>query len=104
MADYRTFQVKLNTEKDASRIAWLERQTNITEAIRVLIDNATIGNAPGVPASGAVDLDLGAIRCVFEAVLDERLAGLALADGRNEGDGGEYQEDIELASKLDAMF
>lgn len=92
MAKYRTFQVRLNTEKEARRIAWLEAQESITDAIRALIDQAVEG------AGSEVDLD--AIREMFEMVLDDKLAGLAVATA-----GGEsFKEDEELAAKLDAMF
>jgi len=97
------FKMRLGTD-DQDIAEWLDAQENKTQAVKDAI-RAAMDSASSIPASGAVDLDLGAIRCVFEAVLDERLAGLSLATGRNEGgSGGEFQEDRELASKLDAMF
>lgn len=89
--------VRLNEETDKDIIGWLDAQECKTAAVKAAI-RAAMGGGHSEPAS--VDLDLGAIRCVFEAVLDERLAGLTVATGGNNGG----QEDKELAAKLDAMF
>ena len=93
MAQYRTFQVKLNTDKDAARIAWLEQQGSITQAIRDLVDEA-MADAPEITAA----FDLGAIRAIMETVLDERLAGNLLPIA------GQQAHDPELDAKLDGMF
>lgn len=97
MATYRTFQIKLNAEKEAARIEWLEGQESYTDAIRVLIDQAIGGNAP---LAGGPVMDLAAIRAVIDAALDQHLAGVSLASGNVEAQG----EDQELVAKLDALF
>ena len=97
MASYRTFMIKLNSEKDAARIAWLESQANYTDTIRTLIDQAVKGDAA---RDDPAVVDLGAIRAVFETVLEEKLSGLTVGNVGQLPQG----EDAEAAAKLDAMF
>lgn len=93
--DYRV-HVRLDRETDADIIAWLDSQRNRSEAVRKALRAAI---AP-------TGLDLGALRGVVEAALDEKLANLALVNGN----GAEtapvdpLAEDPELAAALDNMF
>ena len=87
-------QVRLSEKKDADIIAWLEGQTNKSGAVRDTLRAAIVPSPT---------LDIGAIRAVVEAALDERLSGLALVNGDcsvSEPEG----EDPELAAALDGMF
>jgi len=84
--------VRLNGTRDQDIIAWLDAQENKTYAVKAAI-RAAIEDKPAA-------IDLSAIRTVFEAVLDERLTGLALTKSA----GPPHGEDPELAGRLDAMF
>ena len=64
-------QVRLNGERDADIIAWLNAQKNKSDAVRDVLRQAI---APSQPHSDMPALDLGAIRQVVEAALDERFA------------------------------
>jgi len=100
MASYRVFQLKLNAQKEAARIAWLESQDSYTDAIRALIDEAMAGPAPDqCPSPSAIDLF--DIRKVVEAAIESKLAGLAIASVTVDQD---RDEDPELAAALDDLF
>lgn len=96
------FQMRLHQEHDADVIAWLEAQPDKTEAVKALIQSAQGNNVAG-PQLGqyasSSPIDLVAIRQVFEAVLDEKLANLG-APAVKESSGG----DPELERKIDQMF
>ena len=95
-------QVRLNGERDADIIAWLNAQDSKSDAVRDALRQAI---APSRPHSDMPALDLGAIRQVVEAALDERLAGLALASGSTRQDTDEPAgENAELAARLDDMM
>lgn len=92
---YKVYTIKLNVHKDAARIAWLDSQKNRTDAIRALVDGATTTEREQTAA-----VDLCAIRAVFEAVIDEKLAGLSLAGQPENTTTGENPE---LAARLDGL-
>lgn len=114
MADYLIVQLRVNREKEPDVVPWLEGQENKTQAILDLI-RAHIGGQPASegPASPAAALDLGAVRAVFDdaldahaghlrkvldALLDQKLADLAL-DAHEPGTA-----DPAMDAKIDAMF
>lgn len=88
--------IRLSDENDQDIIAYLNAQDNKTAAVKRAI-RTMIGDSAGEEPAA---VDLGAIRAVFEAVLDERLAGLTLSTGGQ----SRQEEDAEAAAKLDAMF
>lgn len=67
--------IKTVSLHDPKHIDWWEAQENVSRAIRGLIE-AHI-NRENQPAGHGVNL--GELRQVFEAVLDEKLAGVALS-------------------------
>lgn len=69
----KTISFWLDKEKDKDIIGWLAEQRNQSQAIRDVLRAAIIPSPT---------LDLGAIRAIMEAVLDERLTGLSLNTGR----------------------
>ena len=88
--------MRLHDERDKDIVAWLDTQKDKTAAIKAAIRVAIgIGSSQKPTA-----VDLGAIRSVFETVLDERLSGLALRGTSVP----QPKEDPEAAAKLDAMF
>ena len=89
--------VVFDKERDADIIAWLEEQRNRSEAIRTAIRDSL---------SSSPVLDIGAIRAVVEAALDDRLSGLALVNGDESANepADPPGEDPELAAALDGMF
>lgn len=93
----KTVSFWLDKEDDRDIIAWLATQRNQSRAIRDALRAAI------APPTG---LDLGAIRGVVEAALDEKLANLTLVNGNgpetNPADPS--AEDPELAAALDCMF
>ena len=88
--------IRLSDERDKDIIAWLEAQVNRTAAVKEAI-RAVIGDHSSEESAA---VDLGALRAVFETVLDQRLSGLTL------GSAGKpvQEEDAEAAAKLDGMF
>jgi hypothetical protein len=91
---YKVYTIKLNEEKDAAFIDWLDAQENRTDAIRALIDRAM-----STPGGETAAVDLGAIRAVVEAALDEKLTGLQVGSVSGE----KPKENQTLASRLDSM-
>jgi len=89
------FQMRLNKGADGDIMAWLNGQDDKTAAVKAAIRQAMISEPADQPAAP----DLGAIRAVIEAALDERFAGAVLGMAV-----GESVEDPALAGKLDAMF
>ncbi len=53
---------------------WLDKQANVSAAVRLLIQAQLNGSAP----ASAATVDLTGVRQVLEAVLDERLSGVSL--------------------------
>ncbi|MBN1813652.1 MAG: hypothetical protein JXA14_17565 [Anaerolineae bacterium] len=88
--------MRLHDERDRDIVAWLDAQEDKTAAIKAAIRAAMSNGHSQEPTA----VDLGAIRAVLEAVLDERLSGLALEADRPPRKG----EDSDVAAKLDAMF
>jgi metal-responsive CopG/Arc/MetJ family transcriptional regulator len=91
----RTISFSLDTETDSDILEWLEGRRNRSEVIREALRAAI---APSSPV-----LDIGAIRAVVEAPLDERLSGLALVNS-NQLEIEPEGEDPKLAAALDGMF
>ena len=90
--------IRLHDRTDRDIIDWLDSQQDKTAAVKNAI-RAALGNIPGTePAI----VDLGAIRAVFEAVLDERLQSLVWVGGA-EDPRCPANEDPELAARLDAL-
>ena len=85
-------QVRLHDDKDADITAWLDAQVNKSEAVRQALRRA-------IAPPSQQGCDATTMRQVFEAVLDEKLAGLALKKGESEPGG----EDPELAARLDGL-
>jgi len=108
MADYRIFQLRLNHKSDATRIAWLERQANVTEAIRALIDGALVSVGAGAiaptPDGAQVDATVIAqiVRATVVSVFDEKMRGAMLATGTAPADPGDLE--AEHGADLDAMM
>ena len=92
--------IRLNDETDQDILAWLDAQNDKTAAVKTALRAMMAG---GAPQSEAAEMDLCAIRAVFETVLDERLGGLTVV-GSDSGAGGPSEEDTELAAKLDDLF
>jgi hypothetical protein len=88
--------MRLHDERDKDIVAWLDTQKDKTAAIKAAI-RVAIGTGSSQESTA---VDLGAIRSVFETVLDERLPGLALKGT----EVSQPKEDPEAAAKLDAMF
>jgi len=107
MADYRVFVAKLNTEKDAGLIAYLENQTIFVDWVRdhARADMRQVGIGPIVPAPpGGETCDATAIASIVRAtvvgVLDEKFKGAILATA---GADPDTDLDDELGDKLDSM-
>ena len=97
MVQYRVFQLKLHPIKDAERIAWLERQSDCTDSIRALVDDAVRGGPQA--QSTCASIDLWPIRPIIEAVVDKKLFGvLAYSNAEQEN-----KESPELGARLDAL-
>lgn len=92
MAEYRTFHLRLNTEADAGRIAWLERQDSYTDAIRALVDQAIAGQAQPV--------ELHQVKAAIERI-ERKLSTLQFAAA---APIGQADEDPELGGRLDVLF
>ena len=76
MAEYRIFQLRLNCESDATRISWLERQENATQAIRSLVDGAMVGTGANVSTSQIDATQIAQIvRATMISVFDEKTPG-----------------------------
>ena len=111
MADYRVFQLRLNHKSDAMRIAWLERQVNVTEAIRGLIDGARAGVGAGAIAptttdGGQCDATVIAqiVRATVVSVFDEKMRGAMLATNTATVTVDPDDLDNELGADLDAKM
>ena len=90
-------QVRLHEQRDADVIAWLDEQANKSETVRRALRAAI---APSPTPSPTWE-----IRSVIEAVLDEKLAGLALVRaGQDDIAPNLPEEDPELSAVLDGMF
>lgn len=72
----KRFSITIDPKLYPDLVTWLEKQPNASAAIRDTLNDCLFNQTddPG--------LDLAAIRAVIEAVLDEKLNGIALATGQ----------------------
>ena len=114
MADYRTFQIRLNVDKLGDVIDWLERQESYTAAIVDLVQEEIVrGQEPTPEPTTAAALDVGAIRALFDDALDTHAGHLravfdALLDQKlahlDAGTKPAGTASPEVGNKIDAMF
>lgn len=74
MNPVKKFTFSLNENDHSHIIEWCNEQKNLSQAIRDLIE-ADLGTETQQPQA---HLDLGQIRAVVEAALDQKLAGLVV--------------------------
>jgi hypothetical protein len=97
----QTISFSVDAEADKDIIEWLNQHRNRSQAIRDALRQVI---APSEPETKTPIWGLSDLRQVFEAVLEEHLSGVRLAEAQGGNAESEHgREDPRLAARLDSL-